>query len=403
MAPVEEQRRVRAIVSVGDQVLGAAPVFTVDSPWWPDVELVTQRLDAMLGVPTAVLRLVDVAGGQPPRGGQVTYHVEASAAPVMPVTLDDVDPGVLRPEPLRAAWAERGGPAAILAWADAELARRGRPRTGPPVQVKTWNLSCVHRLPTARGPVWSKVVGAFQRCESVPVGAVAGVDPTLVPVVVAADASSNRTLLDHVPGVDLWQAGEHTVRTTVTRWVAAQAMLAAVPVAVPDLRLETLADRVAPVLDRVADQLAFAERGAVATLLVGLPRRIAAIREAGVPDTLVHGDFHPGNWRAVDGGPARVVDWADSYLGHPAADLLRLRRYLPDERRAAADSAWTEAWRTAVPGSDPATVIPLFAPLVHLHGAYVYQRFLDHIEPAEQPYHRDDPAAELRAALSAGR
>ncbi len=411
VSPVEEQRRVRAIVSVDDRVLGVVPPFPVDSPFWADVEPVVRHLDAMLGVPTAVLRIVRIEGGTPPSGGEVTYLVEAERTPLRPVAWE---PAALPDDhPLRAAWARPGGPRAIVDWARSHV-----DLIGPPLQVKTWNLSCVHQLPTTRGPVWSKAVGGFQTSESVVVNAVAAADPTLVPAVLAADPARGWTLLDHIPGDDLWDADEPTIRATVTRWVTAQATLAATaapaeagPVvagpagagpagAVPDRRLGTLGARAAGIAARVADQLTDAENAGLAALLADLPGRIAAIEAAGLPDTLVHGDFHPGNWRAAGGGPARIVDWADSFVGHPAADLLRLRGYLPDERKPVADRAWIDAWRAAVPGSDPAAVIPLFAPLVHLYGAWLYQRFLDHIEPDEHPYHRDDPAAELRAALA---
>jgi len=33
--------------------------------------------------------------------------------------------------------------------------------------------------------------------------------------------------------------------------------------------------------------------------------------------TLVHGDFHPGNWRSSPGRPPAVLDFADAYLGNP--------------------------------------------------------------------------------------
>jgi hypothetical protein len=38
----------------------------------------------------------------------------------------------------------------------------------------------------------------------------------------------------------------------------------------------------------------------------------------------------------------------------------------------------------------------LLAPLATARSAVIYQRFLDHIEQAEHPYHRDDPLDCLR-------
>ena len=55
--------------------------------------------------------------------------------------------------------------------------------------------------------------------------------------------------------------------------------------------------------------------------MAGLPDRVAAVAACGVPDTLVHGDFHPGN---VAGRPDDyvILDWGDSFVGHPLLDEL---------------------------------------------------------------------------------
>ena len=45
----------------------------------------------------------------------------------------------------------------------------------------------------------------------------------------------------------------------------------------------------------------------------GLLSRFPLLDACGLPDTLVHGDFHSGNWRS-DGGPPVVVDFADAHL-----------------------------------------------------------------------------------------
>ena len=37
---------------------------------------------------------------------------------------------------------------------------------------------------------------------------------------------------------------------------------------------------------------------------------------------MVHGDFHPGNWRCGDGPPV-ILDFADAHLGNPVLDGLR--------------------------------------------------------------------------------
>jgi aminoglycoside phosphotransferase (APT) family kinase protein len=106
----------------------------------------------------------------------------------------------------------------------------------------------------------------------------------------------------------------------------------------------------------------------------------------------VHGDLHPGNVRGPD--PLTVIDWGDSFIGHPAFDILRLA-----EDDAGLESDWADRWRRAVPGSDPGTALDLLRPVAALRNAAVYARFLANIEPAEHPYHTADVGEWLDRAL----
>ena len=70
--------------------------------------------------------------------------------------------GTLDEQPLRLSWAVPGGPDADVAWPRTCSAERGIERRGPAVQVRSWNLSSIWRLPLAdAGPAWLKVVPPF--------------------------------------------------------------------------------------------------------------------------------------------------------------------------------------------------------------------------------------------------
>ncbi|MEU4741249.1 phosphotransferase [Actinosynnema sp. NPDC023658] len=340
-------REIRALVTVGGRYAGAAEPFTVDSPWWSDVEPVTAHLDRVLGVTTSVLRLV-TATGEGASGGVVTYQVEADRVPGR--GLSRAEGRSFPDHPLRLPWARPGGPAALVEWA-----RRHVDVTGPPVQVKTWNLSCLYRLPTAGGAVWAKATPPFMADEGAVIGLVASVDPSLAPGLVAAEPG--RVLLAEASGVDCWQPDADVVERIVPRWVAVQAALA------------------------------------------GEPRlRVRGVRvpDFGLPDTVLHGDFHPGNWRS--GGV--VLDWGDAHWGHPALDAARLIGFVAPESRPAIERVWVDAWLRHRPSSDPASALRHARPASHLVGALVYQEFLDNIEPSERVYHLGDPEAELARAQS---
>jgi Ser/Thr protein kinase RdoA (MazF antagonist) len=114
----------------------------------------------------------------------------------------------------------------------------------------------------------------------------------------------------------------------------------------------------------------------------------------------IDGDFHPGNWRS-DGTTRAIVDWADTFVGHPATDIQRLIGWLPSAQRDHALEVWTSEWKAYRPAADPLRAVAPMAVLARLIYAIMYQRILDNIEPAERNYHEDDPAAELRAAAQA--
>jgi aminoglycoside phosphotransferase (APT) family kinase protein len=126
------------------------------------------------------------------------------------------------------------------------------------------------------------------------------------------------------------------------------------------------------------------------------------LAECGPPDTVVHGDFHPGNWRCGDGPPV-VLDFADAHLGNPVLDGLRAIDFLPADRRSAAANTWIATWTAAAPRSRPAEALRVGEPLAHLAYAVRYQEFLDNIEPSERVYHLGDPAAAIRQALLSAR
>jgi hypothetical protein len=276
----------------------------------------------------------------------------------------------------------------------------GRPVTGPPVQVKSWNLSCLYRLPTAAGPAWVKCTPPFVASEALAIGYVAEHAADLVPDVLATTADGACVLMADVPGIDCWQPDPDTVRELLRRYVTVQVALAGRELpGLPDHRLSTLARRVERLLaPDVAGGLDAAERHSLDRLVEDLPRRAAAIAAAGLPETLVHGDFHPGNWRSD--GHVRVVDWCEASHGHPARNLLRLTEWLPAPLAAMATASWVAGWRAAVPGSDPARAVELVRPVQHLEGALLYQTFLDGIEPDERRYHEGDPVEQVRLALA---
>lgn len=403
-------RQARLVLCTADgTVLGALPPVEVATPWHPDVEAVVAAVRRVHGVGCMVLRLLDADGPPGSTGGRVTYLAELTGAtptgPLEPVT--DAELQAVPDHPLRSPWARPGGLAAILDWADAALEEAGRPRCGGATQVKTWNLSSVVRLPTPGGPVWCKSVPPFFAHEAQVISMLGADDPALVPTVLATDAATGTALLDDIPGEDQFGAPEERLVAMVQELVRLQDRWAGrvdtlVGAGLPDWRAGALAPRLQALLERpsVRAQVAPGELAAVDMTLADLPARFEALAACGLPDTLVHGDFHAGNWR-WDGRRLVLIDWGDSGVGHPLLDQAAFLAQVPEGARPAILRAWAQAWRGARPDAEPERALHLVLPIAALRQALLYQDFLDAIEPTERRYHEIDVPQWLSQAATA--
>lgn len=389
--------------------IGQLAPFPVATPWWPDVEPIVAGARDRLGTDVTVLRVLEV----PPllsAGGHVTYLAEVERPlPAEPWAfepwsgrLDERWSGRLDEHPLRQTWARPGGPAADLAWASSVLADQGLTHSGPAEQIKSWNLSSLWRVPTSEGRAWLKVVPPFFSHEGPLVARLADDAADVVPRLLAHQGA--RSLLADIPGEDQFEAEEPLLLRMVTSLVDLQArwidrLDELLELGLPDWRGPALAEAIASIVQRTAPELDEAQRRALDRFVRGLPDRFASVDACGLPDTLVHGDFHPGNLR-TDGRSLVLLDWGDSGIGHPLLDRAAFLDRIPEDAQAPVRDHWDQAWREAVSGCDPERAAGLLAPVAAARQAVIYQRFLDRIEPSEHPYHQDDPPAWLRRTAS---
>jgi hypothetical protein len=428
------------LVNPDGELLGETEPFEAEVPWWQEVH--------DFGPGLQVLRLLHADRPAPP-GGHVVYLAEVtdeatnirkigrhwsgvlgdpaegaalaggggsaggrlvggggpgeSGRGVGARALEVYGAGLRVGHPKRAAYAEVGGPRASIEWASGIL-----PGTTAH-QRRTWNLSAIWRLDDADGvPVaWLKQVPRFFAHEAYALRMVGGVAPGLVPELIA-DGEHGRMLLAHAPGDDRYGAGADLCAEIAAAFHPIQAHFAADPGPlrnIPDARLPVTLGEYIRVAEPHYDGIA-----GLRELVEDLPRRFEAIAACGLPDTLVHGDLHPGNVRTDDGGKLTIMDWGDCTFGNPALDILRLTdgatgggdesgNGLPGRERLLAE--WAERWRRTVPGSDPLRAVALMRPVAALRGALIYATFLENIEPTEWPYHADDVPERLVAAVAA--
>ena len=292
------RRATVVLVARDGTVLGALPEFPVATPWWQEAQPVVQGVRDRFGLEIVVLRLLDTELPHP-QGGGVTYLAEprGHVPPGIALGLAPFD-GRLDEQPLRLGWATPGGPAADLAWAEGVLRRRRLERVGHAEQLRSWNLSSIWRLPLREGSAWLKVVPPFfahegdilRRLQSGPVPRLLGHD-------------RGRILLDGRRGLG-------PVRRRPRR-AAGDGLAAGGPPGGLDrsdgpaaldrpagLARPGLTAGIAGVVERQGAALPASVLAGLDAFVAGLPARFAAIDACGLPDTIVHGDFHPGTCAA---------------------------------------------------------------------------------------------------------
>jgi phosphotransferase family enzyme len=310
-------------------------------------------------------------------------------------------------------------------------AGRARPPKLDAVQLRTWNLSAIWRLegPSGgdgghgaggagggdgghgaggagggrggrggAGPAWLKQVPRFLAHEAAVLRWIGMARPSAAPTLLGA-GDTGRMLLDHVGGADRYGApaadrdsmvGElHELQVHATGALDRLAALG-----VPDRRGDKLAAHLSGVAERHGARIAGLDQ-----LMDGLDDRLAAVRDCGLPDTLVHGDFHPGNVRSDGSGPPCVLDWGDSTLGNPAFDIIRMTGDLDRPTAEPLLQAWGRRWRASAPGCAPERAITLLRPVAALLDAATYAAFVANIEPAERPHHARDVTEALYRAV----
>jgi phosphotransferase family enzyme len=378
------------------EVLGQLAPFQPPLPWWQDAGGLVEHVRDRHGAEVTILRLLEATLPAPP-GGRVTYLAEVAEGQAQQLPLSPWA-GVLDSHPLRLPYAEPGGPGRDLAWAASALTRLGLRQTGPAQQVRTWNLSSLWRIPSDQGAAWLKCVPPFFAHEAT---ILTRLQTAAVPQLLASDGC--RMLMSEIAGEDQYDAEQPTLRALISILVDLQVQWSGrceqlLALGLPDWRAEALTQAVDSVVRRTSPDLRDSERRALRRLVDGLPRRFASLAECGIADTLVHGDFAPGNARGADGRLV-LLDWGDSGVGHPLLDSSAFLDRIPSGLVPVVRDHWNSLWRRAAPGSDPERAAALLAPVAAARQAVIYRGFLDRIEPSEHPYHRSDPAMWLARAV----
>jgi aminoglycoside/choline kinase family phosphotransferase len=245
------------------------------------------------------------------------------------------------------------------------LADAGRPLLDEPRPFFLRGISALLRGPTAAGDVFLKAVFPPFHPEPAATRLLAERFPGTVPNVIAIDADEGWLLIDDLAAPWIGELAAETrtagLRAGAEVLVVMQRTLVGdlapfVAAGCPDRPLAGLADDLDAALgpDGVAHVEGDVSRERRARAVDATRRAVGRVGELGMPDTIVHGDFHAGN-AAFRDGRAVIIDWSDAAISNPAIDLvtwLAWSKGEPDQQQAAID-AWIGAWASP---TDPAAL-----------------------------------------------
>lgn len=370
---------------------GEPPIVEPEVPWWAEARSLVTAAEAAVGEPLRLLRRLSVESGENGRDSEVTYLFEREGGP----------PAEEPDHPLRSPWARTGWLDRVMAWEPAAARVAGRP-----VQEKWWNLSAVLEIPTADGPVWLKAIPSFfaNECALIEHLGRAGKP---VPKVVAHGRTFG--LLADIPGEDRWEATDDDVAELVDKLVdiqlwSTERLPGFDDAGVRDRRAAQLAADFAALArrDDVRASLDFAELDRLDDSVALVGRWAHELDSCGLPTTLLHGDFHPGNSRGVP-GQLVILDWTDAAIGSPLLDLPTLLVRLPSDRAALAKDRVVQAWSRHARAVDFDRAFALAEVVRAAADALTFREFLDGIEPSERIDHEADVPAALRRVLEGAR
>ena len=219
------------------------------------------------------------------------------------------------------------------------------------------------QVPTDRGTWWFKACCDHFIAEAAIVHRLAHRIPHLVPVLAAADDEAGWMLMEPMRGASDGDRAAGAVDAAAPLWASAQ--VAALEwldelraAGCPERGLEATLKAWYAVLATSPEMalLTEAERHGCRSPPGALTRWCVSSWACGLPDTLSHGDLHPGNL-AYDGNELRIFDWTDGCVTHPFLDGSHLAQVLDWYGTAEGEAdrvmqAHVRPWRDAFPEAD---------------------------------------------------
>jgi hypothetical protein len=338
----------------------AAPILETHPKW--------KEVGEGVPIPTLVLTEPARADGTPPAGlvfGSVPALVDDIAWPIRPRAEELLaELRVLAPPPaLRPRWARRGWFDRASAWMVAATAGAGRPLTADPTPFFLRGISALLRAQTAGPDLFLKAVFPPFHAEPVLTRLLAERYPESVPRVVAVEPDEGWLIVEDIGSAWVGEVAEAERPSALGRGAAAMvevqrtfatdtaAIRALLDAGAPHRPLSDLVASVATAIG--PDGFGVADGGIAPDraerVVAALASAVARVEAVGLPESVVHGDFHSGNAAIVDDRIV-IIDWSDAAISNPAVDVITWIGWSGDRQSEidAAIDGWLDAWSTTV-------------------------------------------------------
>jgi Phosphotransferase enzyme family len=253
-------------------------------------------------------------------------------------------------------WSHVGWMAQASAWMVERMAEAGMAPIDGPRLVYQGPLAAVLRASSSSEACYLKCATRAFAHEAAITAVLARQTPGGVPDVVVHEPLKNWLLMRDHGGVSLdaddgadWVSGLAVAAALQRSSIGATGALTAAGAQVRPL--ERLVTSIPEMLDRgdLGGRLAPETRDAWVASIPRFLDACAALLDLSLPETLVHGDLHPGNIVVGPRGHV-VVDWSDAAVGHPFVDLPTfLLRTKDADLRGRLRDAYVGAWADLVP------------------------------------------------------
>ena len=291
--------------------------------------------------------------------------------------------------PRRGAWNAPGWYDEASAWIRSQLEQHGITVTGEPEQFKHWTITSALKIPTDKGDYYFKAVPPVFAQEP----GITQVLSTRYPEYVPGPLATRRQpgegwmlmpdfqgqVLGGIGVEQLSQALRNLAKMQINSISRAEELRNA---GCPDRTLERLSGQVEALLhDPVAlEGLQPEEIEKLQALAPRFREMCARLAALGVPQTLLHGDFHGDNLLGKS-DKVLIFDWTDGAISHPFFDLITALSNdwsaFTEEQRQAITQVYLAEWTAFDTPEHLAEAARLAWPLGGLHQAVSYLGILN--------------------------